>query len=261
LAEANNCSGAIAEFNASMAILPRASTLFNIARCQETLNRYDLALQAYERYLEFADADATERATVVATMRQMRTLLGTIHVVTNVPAEVWLDDRVVGSAPGDVLVPGGRHVLELRARGRLPEQREVEVMARGAISIEVELRASQSVTNVNVESPPLPAALTLTMLGASVAAVGVGVGFGVNALMLSDEENARDSRLPRDGAAIDESALFADIFFISGGVLAAATLAFGFLTDWGGDAASSGAVTVRPLVGPTLVGLRLEGQL
>src|SRR5690349_10052634 len=96
LAEAGNCSGAIAEFNASLAIVPRANTLFNIARCQETLNRYDLAIRAYEQYLALAPPDDPDRASVDATMRQLRNLLGTIHVASNVSAEVWLEDRVVG---------------------------------------------------------------------------------------------------------------------------------------------------------------------
>lgn len=266
LADAGNCSGAIAEFDASMAILPRPNTLFNIARCQETLNRYDLAVRAYEEFLRTAPPDDPERPTVEATMRQLQNLLGTIRLQSNVPAQVWLGDRVVGEAPGAVLVPGGLHVLELRAEGRIPERREVQVTARGDVSIEVTLAAAEHhehlTTNVSYEAPPLPIGLTVAMMGATVATLGVGIGFGVNAIQLSDQAHALDPRLPRDTSAIEESALFADIFYIAGGVLGAATIAMAFLTDWNDGArpeASSESVRVTPILGPLYAGIRVEG--
>jgi tetratricopeptide (TPR) repeat protein len=264
LADAGNCSGAIAEFNASLAIAPRPNTLFNIARCQETLNRYDLAIRAYEQYLELAPADDPDRATVEATMRQLRNLLGTIHVASNVPAEVWLADRVVGDAPGDVLVPGGRHVIELRAEGRIPDRHEVEVSARGEATVEFELRAAETheTTNIHYDAPPLPLAVTVATIGVAVATVAVGIGFGVNALVLSDEARALDPRLPRDLGAISDSALYADILYVAGGVLGATAIAMAFLTDWsdGADArrAREGA-RVIPIVGPLFAGVRVEG--
>ena len=113
LARAGNCEGAIAELQASVRIVERPNTLFNIARCQEELFRYDLAVAAYERYMAIAPADAPDREAVQATMRQLRNLLGTIVIRSNVPAAVWIGDRQVGEAPGEVLVPGGRHAVEL----------------------------------------------------------------------------------------------------------------------------------------------------
>lgn len=43
---------------------------------------------------------------MLATLESLRGLLGTIHVEVNTEAEVWLGDRIVGTAPGDVLVRG-----------------------------------------------------------------------------------------------------------------------------------------------------------
>ena len=54
LARAENCEGAITEFEASYALAQRPNTLYNIARCQEQLNRYDLAIRYYEQYLSVA---------------------------------------------------------------------------------------------------------------------------------------------------------------------------------------------------------------
>lgn len=264
LARAGNCSGAIAEFNASVAILPRPNTLFNIARCQESLYRYDLAIEAYEQYLEIAPVDDQDRTTVDATMRQLRNLLGTIEVQSNVEAEVWLQDRVVGAAPGEVLVPGGRHVLELRASGRLPDRREVEVSARGRSTVTFELRTAETnvttnVRNVSYEAPPLPPALTVAMMVAAVATVGVGAGFGVSAVLQSEDVRASDGRLPRDLASISDAALYADILYIAGGVLGATAVVMAFLTDWSDGANESESVRVVPLLGPLYAGLRVEG--
>ncbi|MFK7988219.1 MAG: tol-pal system YbgF family protein [Sandaracinaceae bacterium] len=261
--DAGNCGGALAEFEAALALLRRPSILYNIARCQEQLNRYDLAVTAYRTFLEEAEPDDPDRARAEATVEQLGRLLGTIHVDSNVPAEVWLGDRVVGASPGDVLIPGGVHVIELRATDRLPERREVQVSAGSEVTIEVELSAAQEITQVQnttqvtVDAPPLPVGLTVAMMGASVATLGVGLGFGVYALSLSDTEHARDARLPRDGDAIDEAALFADIFFIAGGVLSAATVAMAFLTDWEGQGERGPRVSL--LVGPLFAGIRVEG--
>ena len=48
LARAGNCEGAITEFEASYTLVPRPNTLYNIAQCQEQLNRYDLAIRYYD---------------------------------------------------------------------------------------------------------------------------------------------------------------------------------------------------------------------
>ncbi|MFK7987296.1 MAG: PEGA domain-containing protein [Sandaracinaceae bacterium] len=269
LAEAGNCPGAIAEFDASLALVPRANTLFNIARCQETLHRYDLAVEAFERYLDIASPDDADRATVEATMRQLQNLLGTLHVASTVEAEVWLQDRVVGVAPGDVLVPGGRHVLELRAPGRLPERREVEVTARGETSVAFELRAAETNVTTNVrtvsyEAPPLLAALTGTMIGVALGTAAVGAGFGIDAIVQADQVRAMDGMLPRDLASISDAALYADILYVAGGLLGATALLMALLTDWGGGSGqedqASTSTRVMPVVGPLFVGLRLEGR-
>ena len=265
LAQAGNCVGALAELRASLEIVVRPSTLFNIASCQEQLHRYDLAVSAYQRYLESAPDDDPDRPSVVATMRALSMLLGTIHIESNVPAQVWLDDRVVGEAPGDVLVPGGLHTIELRAQGYLSERLEAEVRAQSTVEVSATLSSAEETTHVThvtrVSRPPLPPALIYGGIALTVVVAGIGTYFGVNALLLSDVENARDPRLPPDTDSIAESALAADVLFASAGLLAAVTFGLAFLTDWGGapdeDGASdedSGALRVVPIVSPTSVG-------
>ena len=250
LARNGDCAGAIAEFDASYRSVARPNTLFNLAQCEEQLHRYDLAVQQYERYLATAPADAEDRATVEVTLRSLRSLLGTIHIGVNVAsAEVWLGDRIVGVAPGDVLVPGGRHALEVRAAGYLPGRHEVEVAAHETVSVDIVLeQAEQHIeqhidqhiehhehieeTHVHVERNPLPPALFWTGVGLTAAAGITGLAAGLNALITHDQIAAMDSRLPHDTSGIRDSALVADIGFIAGGVLLIGTIIVGVLTDW-----------------------------
>ena len=239
LARAGNCAGALAEFNASLALVPRANTLYNIAQCQEDLHRYDLAVDAYDRYLSVAPADDPDRAAVEATVRTLRGLLGTITITSSVEAEVWLDDRVVGRAPGDVLVPGGRHVIELRAQGYVPEQREVEVAARSNVTLDVTLRELEeniTIHSTHIERPPVPSGVFYGGVALTLVSLGVGAYFGVTALSLSDQARGRpDPRLPPDTGAVEESALLADVFFLIGGVIGITTAVLAFMTDFGGE--------------------------
>ncbi len=265
LARAGNCRGALAELNRSLELVPRPNTLFNIAQCQEELHRYDLALDYYGRYLDLAPEDDPDRAQVETSMRMLRNLLGTIEVSSNVAAEVWLDDRVVGAAPGSVLVPGGRHVIELRADGYLPERREIEVAAGRAVPLEVALRsAEEHVTiqrNTTVERPPLPAGLFWGGVALTAVTAGVGAYFGVSALLLSEQESARDPRLPPDTGAIEESAIAADILFVTAAAFGIATIVVGFLTDFEGEpepGADPEEPTARLAIG--LGGVGLEGS-
>lgn len=275
LARAGNCAGALAELNASLEIMERPNTLFNIARCHEELFRYDLAVASYERYIQIAPPDADDRPAVAATMRQLRMLLGTIVVRSNVDAEVWIGERVVGAAPGEVLVPGGRHSLELRAEGYVSERREVEVAGRQRVEVELELQQAQ-VTNVTevteqhthqtvevTEEGGAPPAVFFTGVGLTAAAGVLALGFGAKALA---SQGDAESINPLDRDAIEaanndtkDAALLADIFIGVTGALAVTTLVLFFLTDFDGDP-EPGETEVQPEVsvgpGQGVVGVR-----
>lgn len=252
LARAGNCGGALAELEASFRLAPRPNTMFNIAQCHEELHRYDLALASYQRYLDIASEDAEDRLTVERTMRTLTGLLGTIHVQSNVPSQVWLDDRVVGVAPGDVVVPGGTHVLELRAEGYVPERREVSVAARAQVEIDVLLAEARTEVTVQHhttveqhttverhESPPIPLPVFITGVVLSAGALAAGAGFGISAMIERQRQLSLHPALPRDPKAIEDAALLADVFLITGLVLTAGTVAIGFLTDFGGSDSDS----------------------
>ncbi|HJL31096.1 MAG TPA: PEGA domain-containing protein, partial [Polyangiaceae bacterium LLY-WYZ-15_(1-7)] len=270
LAREGNCEGALAELRASLRLVERPNTLFNMARCHEELFRYDLAVETYERYLEIAPEDAEDRAAVEATMRSLRNLLGTIVVASNVPAEVWIGERVVGEAPGEVLVPGGRHALELRAEGYVPTRREVEVAGRERVEVRLELEQAQvNVTNVEnttvevTEEGGAPPAVFYTGVALTAAAALVGAAFGGRALALRGETEDLPpldrERIEAGNAETADAALLADVFFGVAGAFAVTTLVLFFLTDFDGDAderaeADAEAASWRPVGGPGQLG-------
>ena len=282
LARAGNCVGALAELEASRALVERPNTLYNIARCQEELFRYDLAVQAYERYLVIADADAPDRAAVESTMRQLRNLLGTIVVASNVEAAVWIGDRQVGVAPGEVLVPGGRHSLELRAEGYLPARREVEVVSRRRAEGDITLESAevnitnQNITNENVTNTNVnvteDGGAPVGVFAAAAVATGVSVivaaGFSFRVLSLrsdGDELPATDlAGRTAQNERIANKATLADVFWGVSAGLAVTTTVLAFLTDWDGDEHEEGTTTertvsVRPVAAPSSAGLSVAG--
>lgn len=273
LARSGNCEGAISEFETSYALVPRPNTLYNIAQCQEQLNRYDLAILYYEQYLDLAPADAEDRPTVEASMRALRNLLGIIVVASNVAAEVWVGGRVVGVAPGEVPIPGGRHRVEVRADGYIPVVREVEVAARQRVELSVELERPQQTTieqttieQTVIEDRGIAPTLFYSGLGLTGATAAVGLGFGVRALILRNDQRAVNPLAFDEMARIREdakrTARLADVFFLTAGVFAVGTLVVYFLTDFSDEepATSTARLRLRPSFSLAGGGLSLEGS-
>ncbi len=261
LLDAGDANGALAEFEAVYTLLEghprRFMALANIGRAHQTLGQYDRAMTYYERYLEEGGPDAEDRAAVQAAIDALASLLGTVTITTNVPeAEVWIDNRRVGAAPGDVRVPGGVHALELRAAGHAPSRREVEVVARRSLAIAIELEPIG-------EGGGVDPAFFFAGLGVTGATGAVALTIG--GLFLARQAETSDRIADGTAATSDldaerELALVADVLFGVTGALAVATVVLGVVADWGGDDAPPVEVTLAPLPGGAAVGIagRLE---
>ena len=151
LYDAGNFEGAIAEFQRAYELLAghaaRYQVLYNLGLCHERLGHYAEALRFYTRYLEEGGPEAGDRAAVQASMRTLEGLLGklVLHIrfEQNSPSseiEVWIDQRLVGHAAGEYLLPSGRHSVEVRAEGHESVLREVSLTARTDSMLEVALK-------------------------------------------------------------------------------------------------------------------------
>ena len=267
--ERENYEAALAEFDRAYELLQgnpnQFTVLYNIGQTHERLFQYDAALTAYREYLERGGEQADDRVAVQATMRALDSLLSTIHVVTNVArADVWLDDRRIGNAPGELRIPGGRHVLQLRAPGYLPNQVEVQIVARARRDVIVNLTRIPTTHGLS----PI---LFGTAAGIAVVAAAVGGGFGISALIQSGQAQAqlndsvdrlRAQTLTQEQRDIGQAALTADILYASAAGFAVIAGVLFVFTDFRGhpsSAAPPAHAAITPMLTPGLAGLSLQG--
>jgi hypothetical protein len=230
--------------------------LYDLGRVYEELHRYDLAVAAYQRYLDESPPDAEDRNDVGIALGALERLLGTIAIEVDVEdVEVWIGEWQVGVAPGEIRVPSGVHVLELRSAGHETVRRQIEVTARSRI----EIVETMPVLN---DFRGLDPALFIASTTLAVVAAGVGFALGGVAMSLNQDATACrmrvDCSLPDpDGRRreISDFALGADVLFGTAGLFAVTSIVLVFVTDWGGrpadDAASSaGAFRLVPHAGP-----------
>jgi tetratricopeptide (TPR) repeat protein len=257
---AGNYDAAISEFERAYELLAghprRYVVLHNLALCHERTFRYDSALAYYARYLREGGPQAEDRALIERVMNTLRSLLGSVHIASNVRAELWVDDRRLGDAPGTRLLPAGRHVIELRAPLYESARREIDVRARGRHGLRFELeRLSQY-------AGPSPVFFWLGA-GLTVAAATTGAVLGANALAehADGEERMkldRNANTVEDERRVERLALGADIAFGAAAVLAISSTVLFFLTDW--DAGERDA-RPRPYGQPGADALRVEPWL
>lgn len=268
LLDQENYDAALVEFMRAYDLVgehpARPLILFNIARAHERLFRYDLALEYYARFLDEAAPDAPQRAEVEGAIRVLEGLLGTLEIESNVEAEIWVDDRHVGSAPGSVRIPGGMHVVLLRAQGYQESRQQVQIAARETKELTFTL------SELAAEYRGITPAFFWSATGLAAAAALAGGAMGIAALARRGDVDAQlaDPVLRHDGGAleaaqsdIDTFALVADVLFGTAGVFAVTAVVLAFLTDWGGAPEQESAdLQLAPMVGPSFTGLSLGGS-
>lgn len=277
LFDAGDPAGALVEFRRAETLLEghtiRYLVYFNVGRSLEALHLYDDALAAYRRYLAEGGRAEDDAEAVASRIEVLDGLLGTLVVsVEPVEAELWVDDRRLGPAPGTYRIEPGRHAVELRARGHLSAARDVEVASGERARLDVVLEP------VPEEYGGLPRGYFWTAVAATAATAAAGVVVGTLAGVESrDVESACDD--DPDGAQcrradaearerIERRALVADVLFGSALVFAVGSVVLGLATDWGGadghdgdvndDARGRSAPDLGAWAGPSGGGLTLR---
>jgi len=118
-------TAALVEFKRAYALGPpnnqgTVNVLYNIGQTQFQLQRYAEALATFERYVsEGGTAHNTEAESAIATLRDR---VGRIDVTTNVPADIQIDDELVGKTPlsAPLTASIGRRKITAIAEGSLP---------------------------------------------------------------------------------------------------------------------------------------------
>ncbi len=262
---------ALAEFEAAYDLVGdhpiRFQLLYNIGQAHELRFRYDLAIAYYQRFLDEGGRETSLRADVEAKLRTLEGLLATLAISSNVPAEVWVDDRHVGDAPGEVLITGGLHIVELRAEGHTDARAEVQIAPREERALSFELEALAE------EYRGVSSVFFWSSAGVAVASLVAGTVLGVVALaergsldaLVDDPVDRYDTdRVEAQQARIQNLALAADVLFGSAVLFGATAIVLALFTDWGeGVERDDGRATrlrVRPVVGVDAGGAFLEGS-
>jgi hypothetical protein len=275
LFEAGDFNGAMVEFQRARELLeghPMQYLVdYNIGRCHERLFQYDQAMSFYRAYLEHAGPDATDAGEVRTRIEMLEGLLGTIQFQVNVTGyEVWIDDRSYGADRASVLVPGGNHVVEVRAAGYESGRQEVTVPAR------TEQTLTFTLEQLAEEFQGLNMAYFITAAALSVVTVAVGAAFG--GMAMSESGDLEDQLAdPVQGWLVTQDdldhvstlALTADILYGTAALFAVGAIVLGVFTNWGrhdDDAETppaAGAATSRlrfsPMLGRDGGGLTLGG--
>lgn len=271
LFENENYDAAAAEFIEILGLLGehpvRFQVLYNVAKSYEALFRYGKAMEYYARFLDEGGGETALAPEVNAKIQLLEGLLGTILIVVDVPEyEVWVDDRVVGSNLERVLVPGGTHVVEVRAPGFVPNQQEVQVPARAERTVEFALE------ELAEEFEGLPPWMFWTATGVAILAAAGGALYGILAISRRNEIDEQLANEFGGVGVVDASdqedvrnlARNADIFYGAALLFGTAAIIFAVFTEWGDDddpeASESAELRLSPAVGRSSAGLWLEGS-
>jgi len=109
---------------------------FNIARAHDRLGDAVRAVERYQRYLTRAP-DQEDRAQIVARIRELQELIGTLVIVSRVPGAVLVLDEEAAQAGVPIRVTAGAHKLVASREGWL--SRTVEVRVAGGQEARVEI--------------------------------------------------------------------------------------------------------------------------
>ncbi|MDD9970127.1 MAG: PEGA domain-containing protein [Myxococcales bacterium] len=240
LFRAQNYDAALAEFTRAHSLLagdPRGpAVLNNIAVCHERMFRYDLALHYYERYLKEAHTDEADRREVQGALTTLRNLLARVRIETNVAAQVWMDGRPIGEAPGEILIPAGRHVIEVRAPVYETARREIIVGARDRQTLTVTLGTLSDFRG-------LDSTLFFVSAGTAAAAAATALVLGLHTAGVRSAGKARAERdmylatlrAEEDQDRVQRWALATDLAIGAAALLATTSVVLAFLTDWDQD--------------------------
>lgn len=184
-------------FRRSRALVPRPSTLFNVAIALDRLGRVRASIAAIDEYLEISDpeADAADRREAMRLRVEAEARLARLVLRVDPPdARVTLDGAPLeGEGERATPVDPGDHVIVASAPGRL-EQR-LELTLRPGAEVERVLALAPAAVETTSEvvpaesvAPPPPRSTSLAedpvlwaILGAGVAvAAGVAIGVGVH---------------------------------------------------------------------------------
>jgi tetratricopeptide (TPR) repeat protein len=144
LFEAKDYLGALAVFKDAYARFPSAKILLNIGTTLNLLDRKAEAGNAYQRYLDSRDADATKKPDVLAALAEIDKTVGRLEItVTPADAEVQVndDDWQPASLSKLTRVTEGPFTVRARRASYGPEEKSAQIVRGDRAAIVISMTA------------------------------------------------------------------------------------------------------------------------
>jgi tetratricopeptide (TPR) repeat protein len=265
--------GALVEFTRAYTLSPNGVVLFNIGETEYQLRDYAAALETFQRYLFEAPADDKHRPIAEHNIKELRTRVAHLRVVTVPPgAMVSINDRVVGESPlqKPIAVGAGRLTLRAALPGRPAIERPIDVAGEDDVLVTMEVPRSPALPassalagdSMVVDTSTRPPASSSTLRRAGWVATGILAGgavtFGLLARSESNDLQQVRQQFPTTADAIDHVANRTKTFSIIADSLTAAALVVGGITLYSTVTANPQSSSAQLTVG--FGTLRLDGR-
>jgi tetratricopeptide (TPR) repeat protein len=265
--------GALVEFERAYTLAPNGIVLCNVGVSQYQLRDYAAALARFDPYLVEAPENDSHRTLAEANIKELRTRVGRLRVVTVPPgAEVSIDDKVVGQTPFEksIVVGVGQVSVKVTMPGRPPVVRTVDVAAEDDVPLTIEL--PEAVPAAKTESPlqlgvsDRPHSLTpkdnsgWRVAGWITTGVlgGGAVAFGVLAWNESRNLEKARNKFPAVGSTLNDLADRTRRFSIVADALAAGALVVGAVTLFATIGAHGESRSGQLVLGPSSLGFHMQ---
>ena len=265
--------GALVEFERAYTLAPNGIVLFNVGETQYQLRDYAAALATFEHYLVEAPANDSHRTLAEANIKELRTRVGRLRIVTVPPgAEVSIDDKVVGQTPFEksIVVGVGQVKVRVTMPGRPPVSRTVDVAAEDDVPVTIEMPEASPVART--ESPVQlgisdhPQAIApKDNSGWRVAGwvttgllAGGAVAFGLLARNESNDLESARKGFPANATTLNDLANRTRRLSIVADSLAAGAVVIGAVTLFSTISARGDSRSGQLVLGPSSVGFHMQ---
>ncbi|MCB9629783.1 MAG: tetratricopeptide repeat protein [Sandaracinaceae bacterium] len=222
---------AVAEFSEAYSLWPNPTILYALGQAYEGLSEVNRAIETYQRYLDAAPAGDLRREDAELRIEELRGLLAIVHVAVNVPANVFMDGELLGSAPGDFRLYTGRHTIEVRADGYESQTGTVTIAGGTERTLTFELQATPVAVVVEREPFRFPRPVFYAALGVTGASVVVWGALATTAAVRARDYNDTPGRTNFDRQEARDAASRSNVALGVAGGLAVTTLVIGLLTE------------------------------
>lgn len=269
---------ALRHWRRAYTLWPKPQLLYNIALAYERSRRPAQAMTFLRAFFAEAKTHPQKRALMRGARKLERSLLPRISVLgLSGPkgAQAFVDGKLVGSLPLEVVLLPGTHRLELRAPGRTTAKRTITLRAGRTTLLDVQMRTAGRRPALRPDPRPglghgahpatshprkgLHMAYTLTLAGLALALAGAAVSTGLLAVKRYDEFQANPSLGSR--ARVKSLQDATNSLWAVAGAAGVAAVVLAIFTRWRAarESPSRPAPTVDIDLGPGGLGVAVRG--